>query len=337
KSLGPDTALDVRVRGATQASQDPKAAQAQQAGAQGAQSVTGQETLAQNTSQDGGTGAQARQQNATPAPAQPTPTASQTLDAQRNAPAAQAQVDFEKQVIEQQLAARQTGQSEALGRTDARQTAQQAVAQAAAAAPAATATTATTATQATTLRGGAEAIGATAATTAPQTTQSTRAAEAAPRSARTPTQAEKVVDQVKVTLGKALDRGIDRISVQLTPKELGRIEVKMEVSKDGQVSATIVADRPETLDMLRNDARGLERALQDAGLKADSGSLAFNLRGDPNAQTANGGEGGTGRNTRGGATGQDDPTAGDGSNDPAALDAARGQRASARGGVDIRV
>ena len=41
-----------------------------------------------------------------------------------------------------------------------------------------------------------------------------------------------------------------------------------------------IADRPETLDMLQRDARVLERALNDAGLRADSGGLSFNLRSD---------------------------------------------------------
>jgi hypothetical protein len=33
------------------------------------------------------------------------------------------------------------------------------------------------------------------------------------------------------------------------------------------------------MELLQRDARDLERALQDAGLRADSGSLSFNLRG----------------------------------------------------------
>jgi len=42
----------------------------------------------------------------------------------------------------------------------------------------------------------------------------------------------------------------------------------------------VLAERPETLEMLQRDARGLERALQDAGLKTESGGLSFGLRGD---------------------------------------------------------
>jgi flagellar hook-length control protein FliK len=53
------------------------------------------------------------------------------------------------------------------------------------------------------------------------------------------------------------------------------------------------------MELMQRDARGLERALQDAGLKTDSGSLSFNLRGHDqqreharNEHSGNGGAGG---------------------------------------------
>ena len=78
---------------------------------------------------------------------------------------------------------------------------------------------------------------------------------------------------------RAVGDGVSRITVQLKPAELGSIEVQLDLAQDGRVSASILADRPETLDLLQRDARILERSLQDAGLKADSGSLSFDLRG----------------------------------------------------------
>ena len=61
---------------------------------------------------------------------------------------------------------------------------------------------------------------------------------------------------------------------------MGRVDVQVELTKDGRLTAMFVADRPETLDMLQRDARVLERALNDAGLHADAGGLSFNRRGD---------------------------------------------------------
>ncbi len=98
-----------------------------------------------------------------------------------------------------------------------------------------------------------------------------------------------VVDQISVQITKALQNGTDRINIQLRPESLGRVDVRMELSHDGRVTATVTADNKDTLDMLQRDARGLEKALQDAGLQTDSGSLSFNLRG----QKGDGGDGET--------------------------------------------
>jgi len=90
---------------------------------------------------------------------------------------------------------------------------------------------------------------------------------------------ERVADQVAVHISKALKGGDDRIKIELRPAALGHIEVQLKLAADGHVQAVIAADKPETLELMQRDARGLERALNDAGLKTDSGSLSFNLRG----------------------------------------------------------
>jgi flagellar hook-length control protein FliK len=89
-----------------------------------------------------------------------------------------------------------------------------------------------------------------------------------------------VPEQLAVHIQRAARDGLDRIDIRLSPAELGRIEVRLEFGHDGRLTATIAADRPETLDQLQRDARGLERALEAAGLKTDAGGLSFNLRGD---------------------------------------------------------
>ena len=58
----------------------------------------------------------------------------------------------------------------------------------------------------------------------------------------------------------------------------------MELSQDGKVRALVTADVKETLDLLQRDARGLERALQDAGLRTDSNNLQFALRSETQGQ-----------------------------------------------------
>ncbi len=76
---------------------------------------------------------------------------------------------------------------------------------------------------------------------------------------------------------KALS-GRNQFDIRLDPPDLGRIHVRMDVDRDGNVITHMVADRTDTLDMLRKDTAGLERALQDAGLKTSDNSLQFSLR-----------------------------------------------------------
>ncbi len=88
----------------------------------------------------------------------------------------------------------------------------------------------------------------------------------------------EVLEQVSVNIQKAIKEGADRITIQLRPAELGRIDVKIEVAGDGRTLVHVVADRSDTLDLLQRDARDLARSLQDAGLRADAGNLQFSLR-----------------------------------------------------------
>src|SRR4029079_14250633 len=77
--------------------------------------------------------------------------------------------------------------------------------------------------------------------------------------------------------GRAI-AGKNRFEIRLDPPELGRIEVRLDVDRDGNVTSRLTVDRADTFDLLRRDAAGLERALQDAGLKTTDNSLQFSLR-----------------------------------------------------------
>lgn len=85
-------------------------------------------------------------------------------------------------------------------------------------------------------------------------------------------------DQVAIQLNKSAKAGNDRFTIQLNPADMGRVDVRMDIAKDGSVRVHVTADNPATYDMLQKDSRGLERALQQAGLQADSNSLSFSLR-----------------------------------------------------------
>ncbi|MEX2644443.1 MAG: flagellar hook-length control protein FliK [Acetobacterales bacterium] len=102
-----------------------------------------------------------------------------------------------------------------------------------------------------------------------------RAAAAAP--AR-PAPQVPVAEQVTVRIVNAVNQGAERVQIQLRPEHLGRVEVKLDFGHDGRVHTTVTADRPDTLAQLQRDSGALERALQQAGLNTDSGSMNFNLR-----------------------------------------------------------
>ena len=143
-----------------------------------------------------------------------------------------------------------------------------------------------------------------------------------------PVPARLVTNQVAVQIQKAAAHGADRINIQLKPAELGRVEVQMDVARDGRVTAVITAERSETLDMLQRDSRVLQTALQEAGLRADSDSLSFNLKGQNQAQ--NDGH-------EGAATADDDRQAGDGSIDGDGAGAATRQAVISEDRIDIEV
>jgi flagellar hook-length control protein FliK len=88
--------------------------------------------------------------------------------------------------------------------------------------------------------------------------------------------------------GRAI-AGKNRFEIRLDPPELGRIEVRLDVDRDGNVTSRLTVDRADTFDLLRRDAAGLERALQDAGLKTADNGLQFSLRDQPTSQQQTGG------------------------------------------------
>jgi flagellar hook-length control protein FliK len=83
---------------------------------------------------------------------------------------------------------------------------------------------------------------------------------------------------VPVEIGLRALQGLKEFQIRLDPAELGRVEVKLEIGEDNLVTAKVVVDRVETLHLLQRDARTLERAFEQAGLKSSDGGIDFSLR-----------------------------------------------------------
>ncbi|MBP3346553.1 MAG: flagellar hook-length control protein FliK [Alphaproteobacteria bacterium] len=94
----------------------------------------------------------------------------------------------------------------------------------------------------------------------------------------------EVAEQVKVNITKSAVKGVDKIDISLKPEELGHIEIKMHLAKNGKLQAEIVASRPETMEILQKEAQNLQKSFEDAGFQTDENSLSFSCRED-NAQS----------------------------------------------------
>ncbi|MFN4167495.1 MAG: flagellar hook-length control protein FliK [Pannonibacter phragmitetus] len=116
--------------------------------------------------------------------------------------------------------------------------------------------------------------------------QTATSASQASVSGQVPTQAQAqaAASQIAGQIQLQSRAGQSRFQMRLDPPELGRIEVHMRVKAGGEVEAHLIVDKSETLDMFMRDQKGLERALEQIGLKAEQGGLQFSLRDEGNGR-----------------------------------------------------
>jgi chemotaxis protein MotD len=119
---------------------------------------------------------------------------------------------------------------------------------------------------------------AAAATPAAATQLTATAAESAP----------VPVSGLAMEIAASARSGKTRFEIRLDPAELGRIDVRIDIDRHGQMTSHLTVERPETLSMLRQDANQLQRALDNAGLSTGNGGLQFSLR-DQSSQGQNDG------------------------------------------------
>ena len=132
-----------------------------------------------------------------------------------------------------------------------------------------------------------------------------------------------------VEIAANVKSGKSSFEIRLDPADLGRIDVRVQIDQNGQVTSHLTVEKPETLSMLQQDAPQLQQALTDAGLKTDSGGLQFSLR-DQSSSGQNSGNGGNG-NAQRLIISDDDAVA------PVVAGRSYGRSLSSSGGVDIRV
>lgn len=88
--------------------------------------------------------------------------------------------------------------------------------------------------------------------------------------------AEDVLAQIKFGLSSLGTKGDSKISIQLRPKELGNVDVRIEMGHDGKTKIAIMAEKIDTLNLLQKEAGSLRGMLQDA-LQTQSSDLSFSF------------------------------------------------------------
>ena len=161
------------------------------------------------------------------------------------------------------------------------------------------------------------------------TVHSATTAAASQLTATAATDAAVPVSGLAMEIAASVKSGKTRFEIRLDPAELGRIDVRIDVDRHGQVTSHLTVERPETLSMLRQDANQLQRALDNAGLSTGNGGLQFSLR-DQSSQGQNDGNQGNPNAHRIVVSEEDSVPA-------VVAGRSYGRMLGASGGVDIRV
>lgn len=116
-----------------------------------------------------------------------------------------------------------------------------------------------------------------ALTSAALATSSAQTSHHTQETATAASRAGPITDQVGREIIRRFNGGSTFFELRLDPPEMGRIEVRLEVSRDHRVTAVVAADNPQALADLARHARDLETALQSAGLELSDQGLSFDL------------------------------------------------------------
>lgn len=84
--------------------------------------------------------------------------------------------------------------------------------------------------------------------------------------------------QLAAQIARRLDGRSTRFDMALTPDDLGRVDVSLDIDADGSLTARLAFDNPLAATELRGRADELRRQLQDAGFTVGADGLSFSER-----------------------------------------------------------
>ncbi len=84
-----------------------------------------------------------------------------------------------------------------------------------------------------------------------------------------------VPEQVQIAVRQAVRGGVNRMVIQLQPKDLGRINVRLDLHEDGTAHIAFTTDTQETHEGLQQDVNLLADSLRESGIYTDAQEIEF--------------------------------------------------------------
>ena len=97
----------------------------------------------------------------------------------------------------------------------------------------------------------------------------------------------ETVAALSAEIVKKADAKTTRFDVALTPDGLGKVDVRIEIARDGALTASMRFDTAHAAQELRNKAGELRQALADAGFNVADNALSFDVSSQNNGQNPN--------------------------------------------------
>ncbi len=102
--------------------------------------------------------------------------------------------------------------------------------------------------------------------------------------------------QIAAQIVRKLEGRSTRFEMALTPDDLGRVDVKLDIDSDGRLAARLAFDNPLAATDLKGRADELRRQLQDAGFQLADNALEFADRDSSSSAFDRGGDARKGQN-----------------------------------------
>jgi flagellar hook-length control protein FliK len=90
--------------------------------------------------------------------------------------------------------------------------------------------------------------------------------------------APELVAQMAAVISRKLEGRVTRFNMELNPAEMGRVDVRLNIEKDGRVAAQLSFDNPVAAADMRGKADELRRQLELSGFNVASEDLTFSDR-----------------------------------------------------------